>query len=444
MAFDLPTIHNRVVSLDIHSRQITACALIVEENTIRRLIHQQFGTFKCELDEMVQWIQELRPDAVSMESTGIYWKAPYNALEKAGIIPIVVNPRHVKNLKGHKTDVSDSHRLALLTRADLLRGSFVPPKKMRDLRMLSRQRKKYVDQLVSLKNRLHSILTEIGVRIGTVVSDIHGKSARAMIKAIIDGKEPEVVIRLASNRLKASKEELFDAVQGDMTPWHKFVLTDLMQRIEQAEAGIAQYEKKLLEGLEEERPYLEILQTIPGIDRVGAAMLLVEIGTDMSVFGKDDRLAMWVGLCPGNNESAGKRKSGRTTKGNRHARSLLVEFAHAASRTASVFKTKFQSLRGRIGFKRAIVATAHKLLRTIFAVLKNRVVYRDSSVNYEALLAKRNAPRWIRELKKAGYLDKIVEDYLREKDAETFREKDAETFREKEGTHDRKKVGARF
>ena len=426
MAFDLPTIYDRVISLDVHSRQITACALIVEENSISRLIHQQFGTFKRELSEMAQWALELRPEAVVMESTGIYWIPPYEALEKVGIKPIVVNPRHVKALKGHKTDVSDSHRLALLTRADLLKGSFVPPKKFRDLRVLSRQRKKYVNQLASLKNRLHSTLSTIGVRLGTVVSDIHGKSARAMIKAIIAGKEPEAVILLASKRLKASKAELLDAVQANMTEPHQFVLEDLMLRIEQAEAGIAQYDQKLVEELVEERPYLEILQTIPGIDLVGAAMLLIEIGTDMSVFGNVKRFASWVGICPGNNESAGKRKSGRVTKGNVYVKTMLVEFAHAARRTDSVFKVKFQSLVGRIGFKRAIIAVAHKLLRTIFSMLKNREVYKDTTVDYEALIAKRNAPRWVRQLKKAGYFDQIAENAIREKEAKASRGKKEE------------------
>ena len=449
MTFELPAIHDRVISLDVHSRQITVCALIVEETAISRLIHQQYGTFKRELSDMAQWILDLNPDRVVMESTGIYWMAPYEALEKVGIIPIVVNPRHVKSLKGHKTDISDAHRLALLARADLLKGSFVPPKKFRDLRILSRQRKNYVNQLASLKNRLQSLLTAIGVRLGTVVSDIHGKSARAMIKAIIDGKEPEAIILLASNRLKASKAELLDAVQANMTPQHKFVLADLMHRIEQAEAGIAEYEKQLLDGLEEERPYLEILQTIPGIGRVGAAMLLVEIGTDMSVFGKAKRAASWIGLSPGNNESAGKRKSGRTTKGNSYAKTLLVEFAHAARRTDSVFKAKFQSLVGRTGFKRAIIAVAHKILRTVFALLKNRVAYKDSSVDYEALVAKRNAPRWIRQLKKAGFLDKILEEYLREKaakalfeEAKALREKEAGAPPDKEGAHLYTKVSA--
>ena len=403
---ELVALHKRVIGLDVHQAQITACALIEEPDGGTRIAQRQFGAFKRDRRELAEWVAGLRPDEVVMESTGIYWKSPYAALEKMGIRAKVVNARHVKQVPGRKTDVGDAHWLAMLARAGLLRGSFVPPAKLRELRLIARHRQNLVSQLASEKNRLHKVLADSGIRLGVVVSDLHGKSARAMIKAIIEGASPEDVLKLASKKLKASREEIFDALQGDMTESHRFVLETLMRHIEYLEACITCFEVQLVRGLESERNALMLLQTIPGMDLIGAAMLLVEIGSDMEAFGSADRLASWVGICPGNNESAGKRKSGRVRKGNPYVRRLLCEFAHAASRTESVFKIKFQSLPIRRGHKRAIIAIGHKLLRTLFFILKRRECYRDSAVDYEALMVKRNAPRWIQSLVKFGYLDR--------------------------------------
>ena len=401
---ELATLHKRVIGLDVHQAQITACAIIEDADGTTRIEQRQFGAFKRDRRALADWAAALSPDQVVMESTGIYWKSPYAALEAVGIRAQVVNARHVKNVPGRKTDVGDAQWLATLARAGLLRGSFVPPAKLRELRLISRQRQKLVGQLASEKNRLHKVLTDGGIRLGVVVSDVHGQSARAMVKAIIDGQPPNEVIKLASRRLKASREELFDALQGELTDSHRFVLDELMCHIEEIEARIARFDARLLDGLTDERNALALLQTLPGVDLIGAAMLLVEIGTDMDAFGHADRLASWVGICPGNNESAGKRKSGRVRKGNLYVRRLLCEFAHAASRTTSVFKSKFQSLVVRRGHKRAIVAIGHKILRTIFFMLKRREHYRDCATDYEALSVQRNAPRWIKALTKFGFI----------------------------------------
>jgi transposase len=401
---ELVALYKRVVGLDIHQAQITACALIEEPDGTTRIEQRQFGGFKRDRRELADWVASLRPDEVVMESTGIYWKSPYAALEAVGIRAKIVNARHVKNVPGRKTDVGDAHWLATLARAGLLRGSFVPPANLRELRLIARQRQKLVGQLASEKNRLHKVLTDSGVRLAVVVSDLHGQSARAMVKAIIAGQPPQEVLKLASRRLKASREELFDALQGDLTASHLFVLDELMRHIEEIEARIARFDARLLAELESERNTLALLQTIPGVDLIGAAMLLIEIGTDMDAFGSADRLASWVGICPGNNESAGKRKSGHVRKGNLYVRRLLCEFAHAASRTTSVFKSKFQSLVVRRGYKRAIIAIGHKILRTIFFMLKRREHYRDCATDYEALSVQRNAPRWIKALTKFGFI----------------------------------------
>lgn len=405
---ELTTIYPRVIGLDVHQAQITACAIIQETDGTTRVEQRQFGAFKRDRRELAEWAALLKPDQVVMESTGIYWKSPYAALETVGIRGLVVNARHVKNVPGRKTDIGDAQWLATLARAGLLRGSFVPPAKLRELRLISRQRQKLIGQLSSEKNRLHKLLTDSGIRLGVVVSDIHGQSARAMVKAIIAGQQPHEVIHLASRRLKATREELFDALQGELTINHRFVLNEIMCHIEEIEARIVRFDARLLEELEDEQNKLALLQTLPGVDLIGAAMLLVEIGSDMNAFGSANRLASWIGICPGNNESAGKRKSGRVRKGNIYVRRLLCEFAHAASRTKSVFHSKFQSLLVRRGYKRSIVALAHKLLRTIYFMLSRGEHYRDSATDYEALSTQRNAPRWIKALIRFGYIPKPV------------------------------------
>lgn len=401
---ELTTLHKRVIGLDVHQAQITACAILEDEFGNRRVEQRQFGTFKRDRRALAEWAMQLSAELVVMESTGIYWKSPYAALEAAGMRTLVVNAKHVKNVPGRKTDIGDAQWLATLARAGLLRGSFIPPAQLRELRLVSRQRQKLVGQLASEKNRLHKVLTDGGIRLGVVVSDVHGTAARRMVKALIAGAPVHEILDLASKRFKASREELFDALQGDLTPSHRFVLRELMDHIEDIEARLDRFDAHLLAGMAEYRQALALLQTLPGIDLIGAAMLLVEIGTDMTAFGSPDRLASWVGVCPGNNESAGKRKSGRASKGNPYVRRLLCEFAHSARRTKSVFKSKFEALLVRRGHKRSIIAIAHKLLRTIFFMLQRGQHYRDSATDYEELSVKRNAPRWIKALKKFGFI----------------------------------------
>lgn len=401
---ELVTMYKRVIGLDVHQAQITACALIEEADGTTRIEQRQFGGFKRDRRELAAWAASLKPDQVVMESTGIYWKSPYAALEAVDIRALVVNARHVKNVPGRKTDVGDAHWLATLARAGLLRGSFIPPAKLRGLRLVARQRQKLISQLVGEKNRLHKILADGGVRLGVVVSDLHGQSARAMVKAIIDDRSVQEVLDQGSRRLKASRETLFDALQGDLTDEHRFVLAETMAHLEELETRIERFDTYLVTNLQVEHNTLAILQTIPGINLIGAAMLLVEIGSDMQAFGSADRLASWIGICPSNHESAGKRKPGKVRKGNPYVRRLLCEFAHAACRTHCVFKPKFESLMLRRGYKRSIVAIAHSILRTIFFMLERREHYRDRVVDYEAIAVRRNAPRWIKALTKFGFI----------------------------------------
>lgn len=404
---DLTPIYKRVIGLDVHQTKISACALIEQADGTRWVEEREFGGFKRDRKALADWAESIAPEVVVMESTGIYWKSPYTALEKVGLAAWVVNARHVKTVPGRKTDVADAQWLASLARAGLLRGSFVPKADVRHLRLLARHRQKLGGMLASEKNRLHKLLSDAGVRLGVVVSDLHGDSARAMIKAIIAGKSVPQVLDFASKRLRASREEIFEALQAeDMTPTHLFTLNEIMQHIEELEARMARLDAQLLRSLEEAgyAPVLLLLQTLPGIDLIGGAMLLVEIGADMSIFGSAAKLASWVGICPGNNESAGKRKSGKIRKGNAWVRRLLCEFAQAAGRSRCAFKDKFQSLKVRKGHKRSVVALAHKMLRTIYAMLSKKTHYVDKTVDYEAMMVARNAPRWLKMLTKHGFV----------------------------------------
>lgn len=405
---ELTPMYKRVIGLDVHQAKITACAIIEQADGTVKVEQREFKAFKRDRTALAAWARSFAPEVVVMESTGIYWKSPYAALERVGILAWVVNARHVKTVPGRKTDIADAQWLATLARAGLLRRSFIPPAEIRYLRLIARQRQKLGGMLSSEKNRLHKVLADTGIRLNVLVSDMHGQAARSMVKAIIDGRPMSEVLDLAG-RLRASREDLFEALQPEeMSGPHRFVLSEIMSHIEEIEARMLRFERMLLNGLQAWQPQLTLLQTIPGIDQMGAAMLLVEISPDMSSFGSAEKLASWVGICPGNNESAGKRKSGKTRKGNAWVRRLLCEFAQAASRSRCALKDKFASLTVRKGHKKSIVALAHKMLRIIFAMLKNNSPYQDKTIDYEALTVQRNAPRWIKMLEKHGFISAAV------------------------------------
>jgi transposase len=280
----------------------------------------------------------------------------------------------------------------------------VPPANFRHLRLISRQMQKLTGILAGEKNRLHKVLTDGGIRLSVVVSDLYGKSGRAMVKALVAGEPTRALLASADPRLKASEEELLEALEGDLSEEHRFVLAHLLAHIEYIEGQIAEFQHALLAGLAPQQGLLQALQTIPGLDATGAAMLLVEIGDDMQAFGSPAKLASWAGRCPGNHESAGKRKSGQARKGNPSVRRLLCEAAHAASRTRCALAEKFKALLVRRGRTRAIFALAHKLLKTVFVLIDRGDYYRDASVDYEAMSVERNAPRWMKMLRKYGYI----------------------------------------
>ena len=330
---ELTAIYQCVAAIDIHQAKLTVCILRFNDKGESISEIKEFGGFKKDRLEMAQWIASFKPELVVMESTGIYWKSPYAALEKYHLNLQVVNARHVKQVPGRKTDINDAQWLAILARNGLLRGGFVPAVVFRELRVISRQMQKLTGMLSAEKNRLHKLVTDTGIRLSVVVSDLHGKSARAMIKGLLAGETPTQVLRYADKRLKASKEELIDALAGDISDSHHFALSEVMAHIEEIEARITRFQQKLLRELKPYQSILESIQTIPGIDIMSAAMLIVEIGDDMSAFANEHHLASWAGVCPGNNESAGTKKSGKARKGNPYVRRILCEAANAAGRT---------------------------------------------------------------------------------------------------------------
>jgi transposase len=401
---EINPIYRSAVGMDVHLAQVTVCAIVAGTDGEVKVETREFGAFKRDRRAMAEWIAAWQPEVVVMESTGIYWKSPYAALEKVGIRTLVVNAHHVKKVPGRKTDVSDAQWLAMLARSGLLRGSFIPPEHLRHLRLLARQHNALTGQLAAEKNRLVKVLGDGGIRLSALVSDMHGQSARRMIDALLAGEAPAEVVRYADRRLKAPHEELMLALDGELSPQHRFLGEQLRAHIDFLEQMLAHFEAMLLAEMASYEAAMSLLKTLPGVDDLSAAKVLVEIGTDMEAFGSAERLASWAGLCPGNHKSDGKQKSGKTPKGNRYLRRVLCEIAHAASRTTSYFKTKYQGLAIRRGTKRAIMAVAHKVLKTAFIVLQRQEVYRDSTVDYEALLIKRRAPRWIQQLKKHGLL----------------------------------------
>lgn len=399
-------LYRGIAGLEVH-RMLYVLTVLIEQDDGTVAKHQRsFGGFKRDLRDLVSWLLELGVDLVVMESTGIYWKSVYAALEKAGIPAHVVNARQVKNVPGRKTDVSDSEWLAQLGRFGLVKPSFIPPQDLRELRLVSRYRQKLAQTLAGEKNRLHKLLDDAGVKLGAVVSDINGVSAWAMIEGLIEGKPVEQLPEVAQGTLRTKRETLEVALEGDLSSRHRFVLENIQGHICYLEEELARLDRYLIDAMAPYTDDWQRLQTLPGIDQISAAMILVEIGPALTAFGDAEHFASWAALCPGNHESAGKRKTGKTRKGNHAIRYLLCEAANAARRTNSALRDQYQTLVPRKGHKKALIAVAHKMIRTIFVLFTRREAYRDPGIDYQAIVVSQNAPRWIQALKKYGYWPK--------------------------------------
>lgn len=399
----LNVIHARAAGLDVHKMQITASVRLARPGLEAETHTCAFSALPGGLTELVRWLLERRVSAAVMEATGVYWEVVFEALESAGIEPILVHAQHVKQLKGRKTDIADSVWLARICQFGLCRPSFVPPADFRALRKVSRQRHKVVRLRATLRTRIHHCLDGAGLRVGGILSDLFGVNGRRILEGLVAGLSPEDILATLSGHVRGRLASLGDALSAPLRPDARFVLNDQLAAFDNAQARIAGYDAFIHQQLAPYQSQLDLLMTLPGIDHSAACALLIELGPDIRVFPSARHCAAWAGLAPGNNESAGKRRHGRTRKGNPHLRTLLVECAHGAARTNHCqFQGYHKALTVRRGYKRATVATAHKLLRTLYRMLITGQPYQDPHTDYEALMVKRNAPRWIRMLKQHG------------------------------------------
>lgn len=391
----MEVVHEVCAGLDLHKRSVMACVLKSAGARGRTDANvKQFGTSTGDILEMADWLKAQGVQHVAMESTGVYWKPVWNLLESHFEL-LLCNAKHIKQVPGRKTDVKDSQWIAQLLRHGLLRASFVPPRPMRELRELTRMRVQFVEERTRALARMEKILEDANIKLGAVASNLNTKSARAIIKAIIGGEtDPETLADLALGRLKAKLPQLRRALLGGLREHHRFLLGLHLDAVERIEAQIEAIDRRIDElartdtgsmggGGHPMGRAVELLQSIPGISEVSAEGILAEIGTDMSRFRTSGHLASWAGLCPGNNESAGRRLSGRIGKGNRWLRRLLVQCAWTAIRKKdSYLKAQFGRLKARRGGKRAIVATAHTLLCIIHAMLRTGASYEDLGGDY--------------------------------------------------------------
>lgn len=371
--------NERCCGLDVHKKTVVACVLTPEGKETRT-----FCTVTGDLLRLGDWLVGKGVTQVAMESTGVYWQPVYNLLEGLGLELLVVNAQHVKAVPGRKTDVKDAEWIADLLRHGLLRGSYIPPRPQRELRELVRSRTSLVRERSQVVNRIQKVLEGANIKLGSVASDVVGASGRAMLEAMVDGREaPEELAALARGRLREKRAELEAALQGLVDHHLRFMLGSHLRHVDFLDGEIERMDQEVAERMGPFEEEMERVDAIPGVARRTAQKVLVEIGVEMGRFPTDAHLSSWAKLCPGNDESAGKRKSGRTGRGNPWLRSTLIEAAWAAARTRGTYLSAlYHRLAPRLGAKRAIVAVAHAILVIIYHLLKHKTTYQDLGHNY--------------------------------------------------------------
>ncbi len=396
----------RAAGLDVHKMHITAAVRLCEAGSgPARTATREFSALPDGLRAMTDWLRGHGVTGAAMEGTGVYWKAPFEALEDAGIAADLLNAQHVKQIRGKKTDTNDSLWLARICQFGLALPSYVPPRLFRQLRQLTRYRRKLVGERSRARNRVHKTLDHDGLRLGGVLTDIFGLNGRRILDGLVSGHSPRHILTELTHHVAAKLEPLAKALAATLNPLALFTLQMQMEAADRADAALTAVDRRIRATLSDHQRPLRLLQTIPGIDFGSACAIFVEIGPDLDAFRESRHLGAWAGVAPGNNTSAGKRRSGRARPGNATLRATLAECAHGAARTkSSQFYDYHRMLAGRIGYKRAILATAHKLLRVIHTVLREDRPYTDPDIDYEKLVVERNAPRWIRMLKQHGFL----------------------------------------
>lgn len=375
----MEVVHERCCGLDVHKKTVVACVIVPEGRETRT-----FGTMTDDLEALAQWLEGRGVSHVAMESTGVFWKPIYNVLETYDFELLVVNAQHMKAVPGRKTDVKDAEWIADLLRHGLVRASYVPSRTERELRELVRYRKSLVRERATEVNRVQKVLEGANIKLASVASDVLGKSGRAMVEALIGGvMDAREMATLARGKLQDKQPDLERALSGVVGPHQRLVLATQLRHITFLDDEIERLSQEIAE---RQRPFEESLgrlQTIPGIGRRTAEVILAEVGPDMSRFPTAGHLASWAGVCPGQNESAGKRMSGRTRKGCVWLREALTEAARAAARTRRTYlAAQYHRIAARRGAKRAAVAVAHTILVIVYHLLQRGGVYEDLGPNY--------------------------------------------------------------
>jgi len=344
---------------------------------------KSFRTFTSSLKKLREWLKQHGITHLAMESTGVYWKPVFNVLGDDFMI-ILVNARHVKNVPGHKTDKQDSKWLAKLLLSGLLKGSFIPGKEIRDLRDLVRTKTQLTGEISSAKNRFIKFMESANIKLSSVLTDVFCVTGQKIIAEILDGDyKPERLLYHVHGRVKASRQDIIEALTGNLDEHYRFMMKTMLEHIANIENVIAKIDAQIMQKTEDHKEILELLETIPGVGRDGAICIVAEIGTNMEAFASHKHLASWAGMCPGNNESAGKNKSGRITYGNAFLRTFLVQMAWAAARTKNTYlSSKYKSLVGRRGKKKAVIAVGHKILIAAYFIMKNKVGYNELGEEY--------------------------------------------------------------
>jgi transposase len=395
----------RCAGLDVHRDTVAACVRVPGRGGHREQHVRTFGTTAAELLRLREWLETHGVTDVAMESTGVYWKPIYYVLEEA-VTCLLVNAAHIKQVPGRKTDVQDCVWIAQLLEHGLLRGSFVPPVPIRELRDLTRYRKGLIQERQREANRLHKVLQDAGIKLASVATNILGVSGRAMLEALVGGTTaPEVLADLARGKLRAKLPALREALAGRFRSHHAFLVTQGLAHLDYLDDAIETVSTEVERLLLPFAAPLRRLDTIPGINARTAQVVIAEIGVDMSRFPSEHHLASWAGLCPGNNESAGKHKAGTTRKGNRWLRMALIEVALAAIRKKDcAFGARYRRVMRHRGHKKAVVAVAHSLLRTIYHVLAQSTDYRElGEAYYDRRQTTRTTRRAVAQLERLGY-----------------------------------------
>jgi transposase len=402
----MQTLVERGCGLDVHQATVVACLLIVLKNGRVQKQVRIFGTTTRELVSLREWLLSQTCTHVAMESTGVYWKPVYAILEGGGLELVVANAQQIKKVPGRKTDVKDAEWIADLLCHGLLRPSFVPPRPIRELRDLTRYRRKLVEAQAGERNRLLKLLESANIKLASVASDVFGVSGRLMLRALIEGKASiQEMAELAKKKLRSKIPQLELALEGKLEEHHRFLLKLQLDRVEAVEADLATLEQRMEEKLKPYAEQLALLDEIPGVDWTLAAVIIAELGIDMSVFQSVSQLASWAGVCPGNNQSAGKRKSSRIPKGNVYLKTALVEAAHSAAKSKGTYlRDKFYRVKARRGYKRAAVAIGHKILVATYHMLSQNVSYNDLGDLYLDKLNKHHLTRnLVHRLERLGF-----------------------------------------